>query len=592
MRQLYTLLFICFSLQMSAQEILPRTMTEEERHQIEEHGFQRAASNGIETPPDFSSLRTMAEWEEIQTITITWTGYPTILKQIARASKDQCEVLIITDDPADTETYLMSNAAGGPLDNMNNISLLEAGYNSVWIRDYGANTVYANGVDSLLLVDWIYNRPRPLDDVSPEAVADFKGIPLYTTTAAPSDLVNTGGNFMSDGFGTAFASELILEENEPNNPYDVTPKSEADIDNIMYDFMGIESFVKMETLPYDNIHHIDMHMKLLDEETLLVGEYPEGVADGPQINANIEYVLSNFNSMYDTPYEVVRIPMPDSPSGLYPDDNPSGYYRTYTNAVFVNETILVPTYREEYDTTALRIWEEQMPGYEIVGIDCDDQPDLIIAASGAIHCITKAIGVADPLLLSHQPLDDTDDTENDYPVDAFANHRDGVANASLFYRTDENEEYTEVEMTAGDENMWNGNIPAQDAGTTIEYYIQAESNSGKVVARPMVAPEGYWSFDVTGETINIHETNIADFSPAFPNPASAITCVPVSFEKSATGTIKLYDVVGKEIMTVHEGRFSVGESKYFFNASELETGAYLLVLKAGNTRATQRIMVK
>lgn len=51
----------------------------------------------------------------------------------------------------------------------------------------------------------------------------------------------------------------------------------------------------METLPYDGIHHIDMHMKLLDEETLLVSKYPTGVADGPQIEANIQYVLNNFN---------------------------------------------------------------------------------------------------------------------------------------------------------------------------------------------------------------------------------------------------------------------------------------------------------
>ena len=58
-------------------------------------------------------------------------------------------------------------------------------------------------------------------------------------------------------------------------------------------FMGISTYIKMETLPYDQIHHIDMHMKLLDEETILVGEYPEGEADGP-IEANIEYIQDNY----------------------------------------------------------------------------------------------------------------------------------------------------------------------------------------------------------------------------------------------------------------------------------------------------------
>ena len=38
--------------------------------------------------------------------------------------------------------------------------------------------------------------------------------------------------------------------------------------------MGIQTYILMETLPYDGIHHIDMHMKLLDEETILMAEYP------------------------------------------------------------------------------------------------------------------------------------------------------------------------------------------------------------------------------------------------------------------------------------------------------------------------------
>ena len=41
-----------------------------------------------------------------------------------------------------------------------------------------------------------------------------------------------------------------------------------------------------------------MHMKLLNEETLLVGEYPTGIADGPQIEANIQYVLANFQNTF------------------------------------------------------------------------------------------------------------------------------------------------------------------------------------------------------------------------------------------------------------------------------------------------------
>ena len=161
----------------------------------------------------------------------------------------------------------------------------------------------------------------------------------------------------------------------------------SEIENIMQEFMGIDTYIIMETLPYDGIHHIDMHMKLLDEETILMAEYPTGVADGPQIEANLQYVLNNYNSAFGTAYKVIRIPSPPSSGGYFPDNN--GYYRIYTNSVFINNTVLVPFYREEYGhycTTHLR--EEVLPGYNIVGIDVDNSGTNLISYSGAIHCIT------------------------------------------------------------------------------------------------------------------------------------------------------------------------------------------------------------
>lgn len=86
-------------------------------------------------------------------------------------------------------------------------------------------------------------------------------------------------------------------------------------------------------------------------------------------------------------YKLVRIPMPPSTGGAYP---PSASYRTFANNVFLNGTVLVPIYREEYDSTGLRILRESLPGYKVIGIDCDSEQN-IIQQSGAIHCITKTI---------------------------------------------------------------------------------------------------------------------------------------------------------------------------------------------------------
>jgi len=576
------------------EDILPKWSTDEELRQLHDFGFRPVSSRGIESPPPFDNLRTMAEWEEIQALTIAWISYPSILKQIVKAAKLETKVVILASNPTTVENYLLGTQGGAPLTDLDNVEIIQAAYNSVWMRDYAGNTVYGSEVDDLLMVDWIYNRPnRPLDDASPEIVADHLGLDLYCITAAPADLVNTGGNFMSDGFGNAFASELILEENEQGNPYGVTPKNEVQIDALLNDYLGISNYIKMETLPFDGIHHIDMHMKLLDEETLLVGKFPDGVSDGPQLEANIEYVLNQTTTKWGTPWRIKWMPMVPNTAGLYPNGSSSSpYYRTFTNSVFVNKTVIIPTYREAFDTTALRIYSELLPGYTLVPIDCDNQPDVIIAASGAIHCITHSVGVEDPLLISHLSLKDTDDNVNPYTVNAYIKHRTGIESATMSYRIFPETTYTEVGMTEMTDDIWSAAIPAQPFGTKIQYFVRGNANSGKTQVRPMPAPEGYWQFRVLSELVGIEEGSKAGFLPVYPNPAGAITCVPVVMSKSEIVSLKLYDLMGREIMTIHNGILASGEKKLFFDASGLASGSYLLVLQSESSRLTQKLMVK
>jgi agmatine deiminase len=533
--------------------------------------------NGIITPPVGSYLRSAAEWEEIQCLTIAWTGYTNILKAIVAAAKLETRVIILSEDVQATQDYLLSNQGGTALPDLNNVTILSCNFDSIWMRDYAGNTVYKNEVDSLVLVDWIYNRPtRPNDDASPECIAAELNIPLHTMTIAPNDLVNTGGNWMGDGLGTAFASELILEENIAGNPYGVSAKTESQIDGIVQNYLGIDRYIKMNTLPYDGIHHIDMHMKLLDEETLLVGEYPNGVSDGPQINANIEYVLSNYNSVWGTPYHIVRIPMPSSATGGWPSTGSS--YRTFTNAVFVNKTIILPTYREQVDTTALRIWEESMPGYNIVGIDCDNNTSNIISQSGAIHCITHSVGVEDPMLITHQSLQDTDNDQEAYGVTAYIKHRSGISSAQLYWRLFGNTIYNVVDMVNIGNGNWQGFIPAQAMGSTVQYYVQGEAVSGKVQVRPITAPAGYWDFSIVG--VNA----IANISPVletklFPNPASAITCLRWNAPFTSEYQVDLLDMTGRKVSSLFNGTAAIGEKQIFFNANEHPAGVYLVQIK-------------
>jgi agmatine/peptidylarginine deiminase len=537
-------------------------------------------AKGFVTPPPFSKLRTMAEWEEIQTLCITWTTFTSILREIVKYAQTETNVTIICTDSTVVKNYLI--AGGVPL---TNLKYIIAPYNTIWHRDYGANTVYGNNVDSLLLVDWIYNRPRPKDDTIPSVLSKFYNIPLWETTNAPNDLIHTGGNFMSDGFGTAFSSKLTDNENPT--------KTAAQIDTIMKRFMGISRYCRMNTLPFDGIHHIDMHMKLLDEETLLIGKYPTGVADGPQIEANLLYVLSNYNSVFGTPYKVVRIPQPPDKNNLYPHQ--SGAYCTYANAVFVNKTVILPTYYTQYDTTAIRIWQQALPGYKIRGIDCDNSTANIIAQSGAIHCITHSIGVKNPLLISHQALKNTCDSVNPYQINATIMHKSGIANAKVFWTTDTTIAYQQANMTLTNavNNTWTGYIPAQTTNKTVFYYIESTANSGKTMLRPMPAPKGYWSFKINCSlSTGISEYKAIQVKPVFPNPASAITCVPLINNVQQHILVTLKDVFGRTVFTIYDNELAAGEKNLFFNAGDFVAGVYFIEIQSESGKQLNKVVIQ
>ena len=74
----------------------------------------------------------MAEWEEIEALTITWsTNYgiteEIILYQIVEHAINECDVIIICNNQ-NTVGYLASQGISSP-----NIHYVEADYNNIWM---------------------------------------------------------------------------------------------------------------------------------------------------------------------------------------------------------------------------------------------------------------------------------------------------------------------------------------------------------------------------------------------------------------------------------------------------------------------------
>jgi len=534
----------------------------------------------ITTPPELP-VRSMAEWEELEAITITWAKYKSTLAEIVHHAQQECKVYINCESKAEVKADLdFLQVEYGP----NVIFLENQVFNSVWIRDYGPNCAYLNNVDSLIFVDWVYNRvERPDDDVLPSAIAEQIQVPLYETSEGNFHLTATGGNFMSDGMGSAFSSRLIIDENQD--------KEEKEIDQVMQEFLGINSYTKFEMLDFDSIHHIDMHMKLLDEERFIFGEYPEGEGDHDIIEANIEYLLATKKNAFGEPYEVIRIPMPPDFSEQYPSNLGNADFRTYTNALFINKMILVPTYQTLYDTTALRIWRETMPGYNVVGIRSNE----LIGAYGAIHCVTKEIGVRDPLRIVYQKIKDQANSQSTgYNLEAIIQHKSGIDKASLFYRSNGEVNYREIEMEFIDfqKDLYSATIPDFLDNGKVEYYVRATANSGKTINRPMPAPEAYYDFEINERSNSVNTLGDVFLQAAFPNPSSGLVCIPLELDQAIDGQLALYDIHGKLIQLIHDGTIEAGSSKIFAHVADCAAGMYMLRLTSMQDVYTQKLVVK
>ena len=229
-----------------------------------------------------------------------------------------------------------------------------------------------------------------------------------------------------------------------------------------------------------------------------------------------------------------------------------------------------------------------------MGIDCENNGSAIISLSGAIQCIKHSVGVEDPLMISHLPLPNTEDDENDYVVDAYLSHRSDIASGTMHWSTDPEGPWTAVSMTATDSNgNWTSAIPAQAQGTTVYYYIEAVANSGKTGNRPMPAPEGWWSFDVVGPAVGIAELDRSPMAAAYPNPASAITSIPMEFLTATEGVLSVYNALGERVAILHQGTFPAGSQPYFLHAESYSAGAYLIVFEGSNGQHwSQRLMIK
>lgn len=439
-------------------ESLPIQLTPEEMTRLDEIGITHK-----NTAPPLGPARNPAEWEPMTGAIIRWPlGIPVSL--VKEMSEDIEVWTIVADSSQQAQATSTYQSAGV---NMANVFFILAPTNSMWTRDYGPWFIF-DKQGNQGIVDHIYNRPRPLDDSIPGIIGNLWGIPVYGM-----DLKHTGGNHMSDGLGISMSSRLVYDENPAKTP--------AQVDSIMKAYLG-NDYTVLGYVETSGIHHIDCWAKFLDPTTILVKQVSPGHPSYDSLNRRAEF-LSTQISAWERPYTIKRI---YCPSGT-----------AYTNSIILNDKVFVPLFSNTYDTTAMRVYREAMPGYEILGFYGSWYED------DAIHC--RIMGVTDRymLFLNHIPLFDTEICNEDYLISVEIKDHSGMGllpeSLLVYYRTETSPYHTvDLQSTLNPDSFF-AYIPAQPPGTVVSYYIKAADSSGRVVTHPPIGDPGAHTFSILGD---------------------------------------------------------------------------------------------
>ncbi len=378
----------------------------------------------ITAPPErIATVRPMVEWEPMQALVFAFPSWAasysnttSTFVNIAKVASDYGEVWVIVDSTSAENVFKQRlTQAGVPSSKFGSaIRFWRQTFDSYWLVDFGPLPIVDTATNTFSFSDFRYYHERPLDD----AISTLLGRNLTRFGAANATsvyrmpLTTEGGTFQSttDGVcitgsrqiynmscnaGTCRESILGLSlEALQTHQYTLEMKS------VLQRYSGCKDLIVTHSVTDDGTGHIDIYLKILDDDRILIGDYEAPYTLTVQReNSGLMDDNAAFLEAYIRPngetFQVVRMPMP----GHQRVEDFWGEYDvpfTYINSTFFNGVNLWPAYGvnawQGSKADAQAIWEQVLPDMEHVAIDSEE----LAFQSGAIHCVTRTIPAMAP----------------------------------------------------------------------------------------------------------------------------------------------------------------------------------------------------
>ena len=443
---------------------IPRSMTPVEAEFIAGHplgGFR-----GATAPPPTDDVRCASEYEPMDGILLAYEGsssFTSIVRQMAVAitTIGDANVYIACDNNSESNSVISSLTSQGA--DMSRVHTIVRNTDSIWIRDYAARYIFVGNCRAM--VDHVYNRPRPNDDIYSSYFRSIVGHGFYEHF-----LVHGGGNYHLNSIGTSAATELILDENPG--------MSQAEIVGVWRDYQNVETYIH-DAFPtsVDATQHIDMWMQIVGDASIIISDWPNNSG------STQDQICDGAATYYaGLGWQVRR--MPAFTSGWT--------HFTYTNMVICNDLVLLPKYNDisdTYDNQALAAAQAAMPGRQVMQIVCDN----LAYSAGVMHCITmhmpRHVGGLNPTSHVLSPTGGTYDPGDFVTVRWLSDdEKHDVVNVDIELSTDDGATWATQVAAIADDGIWTWAVPDVSSQSAILRVLarDGDGNVGGSASNPFV----------------------------------------------------------------------------------------------------------
>jgi agmatine deiminase len=349
------------------------------------------------TSPSALGYRMPAEWEPHEATWIAWPHnrndwpgrfqaipwvYADIVRHVVRGERAR---IIVNDGAHQRLAERTLKQAHVPVEH---VEFFRWKTDRVWTRDSGPIFVTRETEPKLALTHWRFNGWAKYpnykkDEKLPALIAKKFGVrswqPQIADGSKRTRVVLEGGSIDVNGRGTLLTTEeCLLSDVQRRNPGIVREQLEQAFE----DYFGVKKTIWLGNgIAGDDTHgHVDDISRFVSPDTVVTTvETNTSDPNHAPLRENL-HRLRKATDQEGKQLNIIELPLP-SPVWFRGQRLPA----SYANFYIANAAVLVPTFNDAHDRTALGILAELFPDRDVVGIYCGD----FIWGLGAIHCATQ-----------------------------------------------------------------------------------------------------------------------------------------------------------------------------------------------------------